>query len=243
MRKCQSQRAWLHQRGTDGTGTRHTRRPACAPARQGVEAGGVERATGREGENLEGRGDSTNGRVDHDEEPVSRRGLMKKVGGAVAAGVAGAAVGSTLGIRTGGRRHGRCRHPRPGQHGRRGHRHQERGQPGVLRGLLRSHRPPGVAVRRRPDRPSPHGCSGRATSRCWPTPPATGPRSRSSATRRPVSARGSVSGARPATASASEPRRKAPAAGVWRFAARPSSRGAGRSRSARDRRPGRSRCR
>jgi len=45
---------------------------------------------------LEGRGDSTNGRVDHDEAPVSRRGLMKKVGGAVAVGVAGAAVGSTL---------------------------------------------------------------------------------------------------------------------------------------------------
>src|SRR5262245_38498086 len=45
---------------------------------------------------LRAGGARTAARVEGDE-PVSRRGLLKKLGGAVAAGVAGAAVGGALG--------------------------------------------------------------------------------------------------------------------------------------------------
>jgi|tagenome__1003787_1003787.scaffolds.fasta_scaffold20382521_1 hypothetical protein len=44
--------------------------------------------------------------VDHHDEPVSRRGLLKKVGGVVAAGVAGAAVGNGLGATPAGAANG-----------------------------------------------------------------------------------------------------------------------------------------
>src|SRR3954453_2361145 len=57
----------------------------------------LDKVSALEGEVKALRGANTERAVEHDDEAVSRRGLLKKVGGAMAAAVAGVAVGNVLG--------------------------------------------------------------------------------------------------------------------------------------------------